>query len=190
MGFTVSYTALWVIVLFQFLVAAGLLREIRLIRGMPELSLLPVGTRAPAFTGTDLYTGRRISSKEFGGRAFVILLVTPACPACSRLLESLALRGGAGMLLLIVCSGDEARCMPLMPNRPNTRFFAQTDADLRQLFGISGSPAAIIVDSEGSIRGYGQPVDSEQLVRLFLESTGPRAHYDSAAVTTARGSVG
>jgi hypothetical protein len=186
MGYSVSYIGLWILVIFQFFVCAGLLREVRLLRSMPELDRLPIGTRAPNFAGIDLSTGERVSTKAYSGKSFVILLVSPSCHACSRLLGSLRLGVTAGVPLLIVCSGDESTCRTLSPAPPRAKFLAGTDSDVRKLFGISGSPTAISVDGEGSIKGYAQPKDAEQLTLFVAKSIGLMHGIDTAPVSGAR----
>jgi hypothetical protein len=182
LGFVVSYVTLWLLVAFQFFVCVGLLREVTSLRGIPELDRLPVGGRAPAFAGTDLHTGGRISSKSYAGQAFGILVVSPSCPVCVRLLESLDGIGELEFPLLIACSKDEGQCRKVLRSpRTNMRFLVDTDADLRQPFGVSGSPSAIVVDVDGRVSGYSRLANADELIQFFAETITAPAPEDGIA---------
>jgi hypothetical protein len=169
--FYISYASLWLLVVFQFLVCFGLLRQIGRLKGMPKPALLPIGSRMPAFSGTDFHTGDHISKDSYLGKALVILLIRSSCPTCLRFLASLDQHGDElGFVLAIVCSREDEGCKALKrADGSQIRVLVDLDSDLHDLLGLAGSPAAVFLDSEGRIRGYGNPSNIAELRKLFVE---------------------
>ncbi len=67
-GFTASYIALWLLVVFQTLVTIGLLRQITTLLSLwegrlPSDELLPLGSLAPKFSAWDLRSGEHLGSE-------------------------------------------------------------------------------------------------------------------------------
>lgn len=189
--FSFTYPLLWLVVLAQTLVCLGLLRQVRLLRGVALDRPLPAGSRVPHFSGTDIVTGRRISSTSLNGGPGAILFLHSACPKCLNLADSL--HGSEISKLgrvLVVCGGDESGCKMFSERLgPKIPLLVDTGADVWNLFGVSGSPSAVSVDAAGRIVRYERSLkaaDLREMLAVAAES-GNRGAAERALVAKMQG---
>lgn len=186
LGFTASYIALWALVLFQALIALGLLQRISELRRWLSESRassatgLAVGTDAPTFSAYDLRAGRSISSATFAGRSAVLLFLSPDCPTCRNLvtsLQSLSPRDLSPHALVVICSGEERACKIFLDYFPSqVSVLLDRDRDTWTLYDVTGPPTAVALDAMGRVQAHGNPSNLEQL-RLLLHSLGTGISY-------------
>lgn len=170
-GFTTSYILLWVLVVFQTLVAIGLLREITKLRRLQwgVGQRLPLGSLAPEFSAMDLRSGLRLSSEMLNGHTSVVLFISPAYSLCKNLANSLQLlEHDQSVSILTVCDGDENDCRVFLKGLShNVPLLLDTDHKIRELYRVAGSPTAVVVNAEKKVRGYGHPRDARDLKELL-----------------------
>ncbi len=175
-SFSASYVALWALAVFQGLVVLAVLRQLAELhrfmeRGaLPGEDWLPVGSRAPEFTGQHIHSGDFVSSRLFDGQGAVILFLSPGCTACKALVESVQSSAGneSPFITAAICNGESRPCegfrarlgvhIPLLLDPAN---------EIGARYGISGFPTAVVVDKEQKIRAYGHPQSAKDLKWLF-----------------------
>ena len=112
--------------------------------------LLPVGNPAPNFELRDLQEGR-VQLADFRGRDTVLLFWNPSCGFCKKMLDDLkrweTTRGEDAPVLLVVSQGSRDDVL--------AQGFKSTvlldNGAIPGLFGATGTPVAILIDSEGRV---------------------------------------
>ncbi len=174
-GFTASYVALWVLVVFQTLVTIGLLRQIVKLRRIVwaaglsgEQGLLP-GSLRPEFSARDLRSGRRLGSELVDNRTGVILFLSPDCSLCRGLADSLRPLGRDKLVpIFAVCDGEEEDCRIFLKRLgSDVPVLLDRDREIRMLYRVSSFPTAVVVDADRRVRGYCHPKDSQDLREML-----------------------
>jgi peroxiredoxin len=174
--FFISYTALWVLVLFQTLVLLEMIRQ--LTRKPDPVStqgqqgqevfvdgqLLSTGTRAPEFQVMELGTDRVVDSQALHGQPVVLVFVSPTCSACETIADELDQFRKMNTALLILCTGVEARCADFTSRYlPNVAVLWDQNGIVANEYKIQGTPTAVLIDPEWRILRYGYPQATVQL---------------------------
>jgi hypothetical protein len=182
--FAVSYVALWVFVLLQALIVLALTRAFAEMRGASADRPTLKGRRAPQFSAVDL-SGNPVSMEGMVGRAMALLFVSPTCASCRVTLAELrGITSDRSRDLAVVCEGEEAECRGLAADYQLTHpMVADTNGELKRLFGVTGTPMAVRVSADGVIESYGEPA-REELEQLLTEPR--RAVQESPATRTER----
>lgn len=173
MAFSLSYGALWALVIFQSLVLVGLVKTVvssvkRSDPGTdepaaPELTGHPV----PEFLAVDLL-GNEIRSKDLMGRVTALLFVSPDCASCAVTLRDFeGLRTKMNGSIVVICVSQRERCESLSHHYAfDVPVISDPNRTLSDLFDISAPPTAVIVGPEGRIERYGHPMGAEDMERL------------------------
>lgn len=114
LGFSVTYIALWVVMLLQGLLILALLQRLEKLRQLIERggslgTRLPVGSSAPGFSGTDWF-GKQTSLTDLDGRAGVVLFLSPSCSVCKGLAESIGSFADDLPPIIAFCLGEREAC--------------------------------------------------------------------------------
>lgn len=110
-----------------------------------------IGTPAPAFSLPNL-DGEAISLSSFAGQPVLLLFWSPECGFCKKMLPALkaweASSPQGTPRLLVISSGTVEANRALGLRSP---VLLTEDTHVRQQFGASGTPMAILVDARGKI---------------------------------------
>ena len=188
-----SHLLMWVLVIGQGLVLLGLVAylaklETRLAARMAGAA--PVeGDEAPEFSALDL-SGNRVSTETIRGRFTGLLFVSPQCPTCMTTLAELHyLTHKALGNLVVVCRGAEEDCSMLATRYELSVPTVVDEIDwLGRLFGITGTPSAVLIDERNRIVSRGQPGRGEQLQTFFEPPAADDAHSPSGGSAATAGS--
>jgi peroxiredoxin len=174
----ISFALLWALVIFQTLVLLGLTRAVSRIQGRaveedgesvdPGLQ----GEPLPAFSEVGLF-GEKIDNEFIAGRVTALLFVSPDCTTCSVTLDELeALMAKTTGNVVVFCRSTERRCRELAATyRLEVPLIVDEDLQLSRRFGVAGTPTAVLVAPDGTVRSYGQPMNGNELQSAF-ESVG------------------
>lgn len=166
--FIASYVVLWVLVIFEGAIVLGLVHLTgRLLAKDQQRTRAPVrsrdgqlapGQEAPLVAATGL-TGEAVNSRDFAGKPWALLFVSPTCLGCATTLADLkVLEGKVQGNLLVICRADATSCMRLAETYDDTaRTVADADDRITRLYGISSTPTAVLIDSQNRIEKYGAP---------------------------------
>lgn len=172
-AFTLSYVALWLIVLFQTVLLIGIVRFVtRTSSGGPAAHSPP--RTAPDFRVTDA-DGRALTNHDLHGRTTGLVFVSSGCSACTVTFDELrALSHRAKENVVLVCQGEEQECLDIRSRYgTEVRMIVDPTGDLARLFGVDGVPVAVMVGDDGRILSTGEPLrgeDAERLLALPLTS--------------------
>jgi peroxiredoxin len=176
--------ALWAVVLFESLVILGLVRTLREVQNAVESGRLPqrlpVGASSPRFTGTDLRTGAEIDSSDLIARETVILFLSHGCPDCRRLADGTRqVPVDPGQTRIAVChSGPREASAFADVLAADFVVLADPDGTVFSAFGITATPAAVVVDRTGRVGGSGGPRHSGELASLVSTARDPAVGDD------------
>lgn len=166
--FLVSYAVLWLLVGFQTLVLVGMVVALqRLQAGVPggrsaDSHGLPYGSEVPEFRARDL-AGVTLTSEDLRGRLTALLFVTPTCSSCHTALEDMTgLEHKALGNVVVIARGSHAEVETLASTYGLRRTVLDTDGRIAEAFDISRVPMAVLVDRNGRIQSYGEPLKSEE----------------------------
>ncbi len=179
-GFSASYIASWIVVLFQGLLIVFLLRQLAELRrlgeqgGLPGEDHLSTGSPAPEFAGFDARSGQQIGSRSLSGLGGVILFLSPDCTVCKGLAGSLRQPAMNDLPPIIaLCPGGEQACAGVVKGLGLEVYLLFTGAEeMAARYHVSNFPTAVVVDAKQKIRGYGHPENVEDLKRLVADSLG------------------
>ena len=116
---------------------------------------LPVGTKAPAFSGSDL-TGEMISLDVLRapGNPLVLIFTNPSCAPCAALMPEVARwqRDYAGKLTIAVLShgSRQANTAQIAEHRV-ARIILQRNTEIDDLYQVRGTPGAVLIRPDGTI---------------------------------------
>lgn len=174
-----AFVALWIVVLFQGLIALGLVRTLGEIRAAAAAGRLPqrlpVGARAPRLEGIDVRTGAATDSADLAGRELVVLFLSTTCPDCRLLADGTAsLAPEPHQSRLAVCHGSAARAREFANVlAADVTLLADPEGAIFASFGIGSTPSAVVVDELGIVRGSGGPHHSGELAELIASAREP-----------------
>lgn len=175
--FDLSYPALWLLVVFQAMLLLGVVRALYRIR-QQEVGLRAAGEEsragevAPPFTGRDL-SGNWIRSDDFAGDRQVLLFVSPHCRSCENAVEDIAFLDGKihGRATVICTGGTEEECVRFSDAHALDRpMIVDDDMGISRLFRVDVVPSAFVLDEEGRIESYGNPMRDGKLVQEQLSA--------------------
>jgi methylamine dehydrogenase accessory protein MauD len=176
--FTLSYVALWILVVLQGLVVLGLARVVhRLQQDGAALATVPLdserlaGQEAPRISGVDV-SGAPVDSGDLAGRLAAVLFVSPSCSSCTVTLDEMhALAGKVEGNLLVVCRGGTGECQQLARDYNITvPVVADVDEQIGKRFDVAGVPTAVLIGRSGRILRYGHPERAEELEGMLQET--------------------
>jgi thiol-disulfide isomerase/thioredoxin len=110
-----------------------------------------IGTQAPAFSLPDLKS-ELVTLSSFRGKPTLLLFWNPNCGFCKKMLPDLKTweadppHGAPRLLVISEGTIEENRAMGLRSPVVLTR-----ESDVRKLFGATGTPMAILIDTQGRI---------------------------------------
>jgi methylamine dehydrogenase accessory protein MauD len=174
----VSYIAAWFLASIQLLSLAALLvgiGKIHLRQSTETHALITdegpeIHSLMPEISGTDP-RGGLVHIGAYRGREVVLLLVSPGCLPCDRILSDVRhLRQGGrhlpAMLVTIDGSADAAREY-FDHERPGLTIIADGAGHIRRDLGVDRTPYAFLVDREGVVRMKGVINHAGQLDALI-----------------------
>jgi|GEM_PF-4119173 len=162
--FFCSYIALWVLVLFETLVLVVLVRQLgsqqtKVTSETKEVSetLLATGSKAPEFQASEVLTRNIVKSNTLRGHYLLLVFISPYCSTCEAIVGDLeSFRAKLNARLLVVCSGAKKESSSFVEKHlPKTQVILDHDGSISRNFKISGTPMAVLLDSEWSIVRYG-----------------------------------
>jgi peroxiredoxin len=171
-GFSSTYIALWVFVAFQGLLIVALLLKLESLRQLVERGAsIPIGSRAPGFTGVDQFD-KQTGLETFDGRAGIVLFVAPECSLCKALLTSIESQGHKSLPhTIMVCRGEKDPCWGVATRLSRTiPLIIDQSGEIAAAYGASTFPRAIVLDGEKKIRGYSYPKNIDDLRQAFEDS--------------------
>jgi len=177
--FYISYTALWIIVIFQMFVLLELVHLVSQGRGeieeghaVAQANMLQSGTPAPSFEARDMITGRVINSDALLGQYTMLLFVMPNCPACRMAVDEVeSMRKSMKAQLVVICRGDASQCREFGTSYlPGVPLLLDEEGSIGGLFKVKGAPSAILLDDNWQVLRYGLPRSSSTL-DLTMEGT-------------------
>ena len=141
----------------------------------------PVGSEAPPFTLRGV-RGEKVTleSLRAGGRPVVLVFVHPRCGPCRQLLPDLAewqTTLAQSVTIVVLSEGSVAANRPLSEEHDIANFLLQERTEVYLAYEVrSGTPAAVVVDPDGTIAGptVGGRLAIEELIRLTLSRGEPR----------------
>jgi thiol-disulfide isomerase/thioredoxin len=141
--------------------------------------------RAPTFVLPDL-DGHLVSSQELlaNGVPVLLLFMSPDCGPCSDLaprVEAWRERYRDGLTIAVVSEGSPEANREKFPHG-RLHVLIEQDSEVSDLFGIDGTPAAVVLTAEGKVAdkpAYGAPDIVEVVEALTLDA-------DAGAVELAR----
>jgi hypothetical protein len=177
-GFSASYVAIWIVVLFQGLLIVALLRQLAELRRLVEAGglqgedRLPVGSPAPRFAGFDVRSGQPVSSHTFSGSGGLVLFLSADCTVCRGLADRLRPPAMNGLPPIIAfCQGGEHSCAGFVKKLSlDVHLLLEGAEETAARYRVSGFPTAVVVDANQKIRGYGHPRNVEDLRQLLARS--------------------
>jgi peroxiredoxin len=169
-AFYVSYAALWILVIFQTLVMLGLTRTIHQVQtgAVVESGESLQGKEAPSFSAVDLF-GSDVSNESFAGQPTALLFVSPDCEACALTLEELeALESKTDGNVLVFCRSNRGQCEQLAATYGlQVPVIVDEEFAISRLFRVAAAPTAVLIDENGKVESYGEPVRPEDFQELL-----------------------
>lgn len=163
--FSISYGALWILVILLTLVVLELMR--RGTRGGSEnedqyigkTNFLAPGTSAPTFEAPEVSSRRMVSSTALKGKSTMLVFTAAGCSVCEATAGELATFGhSAKAQLVVLCSGAAAACADFAETHlPDALVLSDDQAVIAGQFRISRTPTVVQVDREWQVVRYGFP---------------------------------
>jgi peroxiredoxin/uncharacterized membrane protein YphA (DoxX/SURF4 family) len=149
-------------------------RRLRSTGGQAVTAPRQIGALAPQFALPSA-TGRVVSLQDLLAeeRACVLMFVSPGCPLCAALLPELARWHDAiteRLALTLVAPVQAIQAEELAREHALTDVLIDEQATVMHAYGVWGTPSAILVASDGTVRSapVDGPVAIESLIRLAL----------------------
>jgi len=129
-----------------------------IIKLRPQMALLGVGSKAPAFTAIDLRTGRPASLANYRGRPILINIWATWCapcrvemPALERLAKKLA--GTDFRVVAVSVDQDDSTVVDAFVRELGLSFdvLHNQAGDIRQRYQTTGVPESFVIDRDGVI---------------------------------------
>ena len=178
LGFSVTYIALWAIVIFQGLLALALLKQLSELReSLTNAALsredgLPIGSLAPNFSAFDEDPIRELNIGTVAG-ARILLFLSGECSVCKDLVESLRSESEQLAPIVAVCLRNDPHDATFEKRfGPEVMVLFEGAANIAAKYRVSSFPTAVIIDGQRKIRAYGHPTNKRSLQRLLTEALG------------------
>jgi peroxiredoxin len=124
----------------------------------PRRAELPVGATAPRFDLPALDGGSvSLDSLRAGGRAVLLVFASPGCSQCTAVMSAVAGILDAGrrdLSVAVVASGDREAIRRLAGPGPVPPVACDEKAGAARLFGIAGTPSAVLIGPDGRIASH------------------------------------
>ena len=124
----------------------------------PQIDLVAVGTRAPAFHATNLATGRPVSLADYRGRPILLNLWATWCPPCREEMPSMErlygqLHDRDFQLLAVSQDEDGSRAVEPFVRQLGITFPVLIDPERQvgERYGVWGYPETFIIDRNGYV---------------------------------------
>lgn len=171
------HTARWVAgAVLVVLVAVAVVAATRPSYQAADVASPLVGTRAPAFAGTDL-AGQHVSLAQYRGRYVYVNFFASWCPPCQQEEQDLVAfdfqqqrRGSAGAALVSVVFNDTDAAAARFVDKWGARWPAVTDAGgtVANAYGVGSPPTTFLVGPDGRVVGvWDGPVTVHQLDHML-----------------------
>jgi peroxiredoxin len=172
--FYISYAALWALVVFQSLVVLGLARTVYQANARPVPQVSPMGDESmigepvPRFTAMDL-RGTSIDEGSLMDSLSALLFVSPDCPTCTATLDEVnALSFKTDGNVLVVCRSSIDECARLAESYGlQVPVLLDETLEISERFGVSVTPTAVLVGSDGLVQSFGHPMRADELAQLM-----------------------
>ncbi len=174
----VSNITLWIVVIVLALALLAVVRQLGVLheRIAPAGALmlakgLKVGEPAPQVAADDLDGAvHAIGAPREGGRATLLMFVSPSCPVCKSLLPALkssAVAERDWLDVVLTSDGDLASQHEFVAGQRLASFPYIVSAALGMAYQVSRLPFAALIDSQGVLRARGIVNSREHLESLF-----------------------
>ncbi len=124
--------------------------------GAQAVAGLPIGTPAPAFALSDMAGGvTTLADLLARNKPLLLLFSSPGCGACTDLLPEIATwqrTHAERMTIAIVNRGDADAARAAAEAHGLVDLYMQDDNEVGEAFGSTGTPSAVLIDSQGTIR--------------------------------------
>jgi len=140
------------------IVTTAIFAVVLLIRLQPQLALLGVGSKAPAFTATDLRTGRPATLADYRGRPILVNIWATWClpcrvemPALERLSKKFA--GTDFRVVAVSVDKDDSTIVDAFVRELGLSFdvLHNQAGDIQQRYQTTGVPESFVIDRDGRI---------------------------------------
>jgi len=140
------------------LVTTAVFAVVLVIKLRPQMALLGVGSKAPAFTAIDLRTGRPASLADYHGRPILINIWATWCapcrvemPALERLAKKFA--GTDFRVVAVSVDQDDSTVVNAFTRELGLTFdvLHNQAGDIRQRYQTTGVPESFVIDRDGVI---------------------------------------
>src|SRR5215467_10086153 len=124
---------------------------------------LTVGNALPPFTARDAQG--KVTNDNLRGRSVILAFLSAGCRPCQLIAGQLAAEGTgdlAGRLLVVTAEGEPA-ALGLPPDVPT---LIEDNHEVSEALTLLGTPFAIAVDAEGTVRGMTVPNTRADLAEL------------------------
>lgn len=131
---------------------------------------LQTGQAAPSFSAQAV-GGERISNSTLSGAQNALLFISPLCPTCvatATEVETLSYKTSGN--IVFICEGSNSECRALLKELDGAYpFVIDESRTLGHTFGIIKTPTAVLLDDQGVIEKYGNPMRKEDLEEIAPE---------------------
>lgn len=140
------------------MVTTAVFAVVLIIKLRPQMALLGVGSKAPAFTAIDLRTGRPASLANYRGRPILINIWATWCapcrvemPALERLAKKFA--GTDFRVVAVSVDQDDSTVVDAFVRELGLSFevLHNQAGDIRQRYQTTGVPESFVIDRDGVI---------------------------------------
>jgi methylamine dehydrogenase accessory protein MauD len=186
----VSQILSWIVILALSLTVLALVRQVGVLhervaplRALTTRTAVGVGDRAPELDVTDL-AGRHIhlGGQRSDGRSQLLLFVSPVCPMCKKLLQtvrSFAQAERHEVAIVLVGDGDRASHEALVAEHRLEKLPLVLSPIVGISLGIGNLPHAVLIGADGTVRSSGIVNSREHLESLLVaEETGYASMQD------------
>jgi peroxiredoxin len=134
----------------------------------------PIGTKAPEFTLLDI-TGqeRSLHLLREHGKAICLLFSSPQCEPCRALWPHIGRwtqEHDRGLNIFVISRGTSAEALAKQNHVDGSRVLLQREFELSESYGVTATPAAVLVGPDGLIRSA-LAVGREDIEKLISSST-------------------
>jgi methylamine dehydrogenase accessory protein MauD len=198
---SVSYVALWLVVLSLGFLLLGALRALGLVRWrLEQLEAttpsrtgrggLKPGKKAPDFTLPSV-AGGEVSLRDFAGRRVFLVFTQSGCKPCHRIVPELnKLQRGGEVQVLVVNNGElEATRQWAGEARASFPVLAQQQFSVSKRYEMYATPFAFLIDEKGVIASKGI-INNGQHIGFVLSGAGNAAKDGQAEAEPATAEAG
>jgi hypothetical protein len=180
--FGTTYVILWLVVLIQGILVLLLVHRLTQVRPaggfiQPLPSELPIGGRAPEFSGIDVRSGSVLTSSILRGRITVLLFVSPECSGCKRLVYDLV-SVSASLLdgVIVVCHGTMQSCAAALAQlAARVPILCADQARGLSEYKVSGLPVSVVINPDWTVADVRRPNSADHVVEALSPTPSVRS---------------